>query len=41
MARIRRTYTPEFKTEAVHLVTEPSYSVVEADPVRRPRRKSD
>ena len=30
MARIRRTYTPEFKTEAVKLVTEQGYSVAEA-----------
>src|SRR5438128_5377599 len=26
----RRTYTPEFKAEAVRLVTEPGYSVAEA-----------
>src|SRR5205823_2591186 len=30
MARTRRTYTPEFKTEAVKLVTEQDYSVAEA-----------
>jgi transposase len=30
MARTRRTYTPEFKTEAVQLVTEQGYSVAEA-----------
>ncbi len=30
MARIRRTYTPEFKAEAVKLVTEQGYSVAEA-----------
>ncbi len=30
MARPRRTYTPEFKTEAVKLVTEKGYSVAEA-----------
>ena len=30
MARKRRTYTPEFKAEAVKLVTEQSYSVAEA-----------
>jgi transposase len=30
MARTRRTYTPEFKVEAVHLVTEQGYSVAEA-----------
>ena len=30
MAGIRRTYTPEFKTEAVKLVTEQGYSVAEA-----------
>jgi len=30
MARSRRTYTPEFKTEAVRLVTEQGYSVAEA-----------
>ena len=30
MARIRRTYTPEFKTEAVKLVTEKGYSIAEA-----------
>jgi transposase len=30
MARTRRTYTPEFKTEAVKLVTEHGYSVAEA-----------
>jgi transposase-like protein len=30
MARKRRTYTPEFKTEAVKLVTEQGYSVAEA-----------
>src|SRR4029077_2562615 len=29
MARIRRTYTPEFKAEAVKLVTEQGYSVAE------------
>jgi transposase-like protein len=27
MAKKRRTYTPEFKTEAVKLVTEQGYSV--------------
>jgi transposase len=30
MARPRRTYTPEFKAEAVKLVTEQGYSVAEA-----------
>ena len=30
MARTRRTYTPEFKAEAVKLVTEQGYSVTEA-----------
>ncbi len=30
MARRRRTYTPEFKAEAVKLVTERGYSVAEA-----------
>ena len=30
MARPRRTYTAEFKTEAVQLVTEQGYSVAEA-----------
>jgi transposase len=30
MARKRRTYTPEFKAEAVKLVTEQGYSVGEA-----------
>src|SRR4051812_33049640 len=30
MAKSRRTYTPEFKTEAVKLVTEQGYSVAEA-----------
>ena len=30
MAKPRRTYTPEFKTEAVKLVTEQGYSVAEA-----------
>ena len=30
MARKRRTYTPEFKIEAVKLVTEQGYSVAEA-----------
>jgi transposase len=30
MARTRRTYTPEFKVEAVQLVTEQAYSVAEA-----------
>ena len=30
MARTRRTYTPEFKVEAVKLVTEQGYSVAEA-----------
>src|SRR5579859_3627350 len=30
MARKRRTYTPEFKAEAVRLVTEQGYSVAEA-----------
>ena len=30
MARARRTYTPEFKVEAVKLVTEQGYSVAEA-----------
>jgi transposase len=30
MARRRRTYTPEFKAEAVRLVTEQGYSVAEA-----------
>ncbi len=30
MARRRRTYTPEFKAEAVKLVTEQGYSVAEA-----------
>jgi len=30
MARSRRTYTPQFKTEAVKLVTEQGYSFAEA-----------
>ena len=30
MARKRRTYTPEFKAEAVKLVTEQGYSIAEA-----------
>jgi transposase len=30
MARKRRTYTPEFKAEAVKLVTEQGYAVAEA-----------
>ena len=30
MARTRRTYTPEFKAEAVKLVTQQGYSVAEA-----------
>src|SRR5262252_3701539 len=30
MARKRRTYTPEFKAEAVRLVTEHGYAVAEA-----------
>src|ERR1700719_4382322 len=30
MARTRRTYTPEFKAQAVQLVTEQGYSVAEA-----------
>ena len=30
MARKRRTYTPEFKTEAVKLTTEQGYSIAEA-----------
>jgi transposase len=30
MARTRRTYTPEFKAEAVKLVTEKGYSFAEA-----------
>jgi transposase len=30
MAKKRRIYTPEFKTEAVQLVTEQGYSVAEA-----------
>jgi transposase len=30
MARARRTYTPEFKAEAVKLVTRQGYSVAEA-----------
>src|SRR5579884_2592997 len=30
MARKRRTYTPEFKAEAVRLVTEQGYSIAEA-----------
>ena len=30
MARTRRTYTPEFKTQAVKLVTEQGYSFAEA-----------
>ena len=30
MARVRRTYTPEFKAEAVRLVTGQGYSVAEA-----------
>jgi transposase len=30
MARKRRVYTPEFKAEAVRLVTEQNYSVAEA-----------
>ena len=30
MARTRRTYTPEFKAQAVRLVTDQGYSVAEA-----------
>ena len=30
MAKTRRTYTPEFKAEAIKLVTEQGYSVAEA-----------
>ena len=30
MARTRRTYTPEFKAEAVKLVTQQGYSVAQA-----------
>jgi transposase len=30
MAKRRRTYTPEFKAEAVRLVTEQGYSIAEA-----------
>ena len=30
MARTRRTYTPEFKAQAVKLVTEHGYSIAEA-----------
>jgi transposase len=30
MARTRRTYTPEFKVQAVQLVTQQGYSVAEA-----------
>ena len=30
MARTRRTYTPEFKVEAVKLIAEQGYSVAEA-----------
>src|SRR4051794_551267 len=30
MAKVRRTYTPEFKVEAVKLVTDKGYSVAEA-----------
>ena len=30
MARTRRIYTPEFKVEAVKLVTEQGYSIAEA-----------
>jgi transposase len=30
MARTRRTYTPQFKSQAVKLVTEQGYSVAEA-----------
>jgi hypothetical protein len=30
MARTRRIYTPEFKAEAVKLVTEQGYSIAEA-----------
>lgn len=30
MARTRRTYTPQFKAQAVHLVTQQGYSVAEA-----------
>jgi len=30
MAKTRRSYTPEFKAEAVKLVTEQGYSVAEA-----------
>ncbi len=30
MARVRRTYTPEFKIEAVKLITDKGYSVAEA-----------
>ena len=32
MARARRTYTPEFKAEAVKLVTEQGYSVAATAP---------
>jgi len=32
MPRTRRTYTPEFKVEAVKFVTEQGYSVAEAAP---------
>ena len=35
MARKRRAYTPEFKAEAVKLVTEQGYSVAEAAPCTR------
>jgi transposase-like protein len=40
MARKRRSYTREFKAEAVRLLTEQSYSIAEAGkcpPVRRDR----
>jgi transposase len=30
MSKVRRTYTPEFKVEAVKLVTDKGYSVAEA-----------
>ena len=35
MVRMRCTYTPEFKTEAVKFVTEQGYSVAEAVSSRR------
>ncbi len=39
MARTRRIYTPEFKLEAVKLVTEQGYSVAEEYRTRWLRRR--